>query len=222
MYCMLKWEVKPELRDAILMNWVVNRSGKPGHCLEMDLLQEHSNFWLEDMAQHKGKEFDEPFYHKVISPNVLEFLNLKEEMEDVVALKGQTKKHGVVDRANELRAVMKELRQEETNCYRAGRKAEAASDDFAKGIDVLRQKKIQDFLSKSTIFSDVVKMHEAGFDPTNSATLEDLGAEMDELDDVDELQGDERYHAQMVEVEGEIYTIEPSITEGKHNTSVQQ
>ncbi|KAF8965633.1 hypothetical protein BDZ97DRAFT_1658861 [Flammula alnicola] len=209
MYCMLKWEVKPELRDAILLNWVVNRAGKPGHCIEMDLLQEHSNFWLEDLAQHKGKEFDEPFYRQVISPNVQEFLGLKEEMEEVVALKVRSKMHGKTDTSNELKAVMKELRDEETNCYRAGRKqGEVVSDDFAKGMQVLRKNKIKDFLGKSTVFADVLKMHDINFDPADSSVLADLGMELiDELDSLEELEGDGRFHAQMVEIDGQIYTM---------------
>ena len=44
------------------MNWLVNISGQPGHFIELDLLQEHFNFWLEDIVQHKGKDFDDPFY----------------------------------------------------------------------------------------------------------------------------------------------------------------
>lgn len=83
--------------------------GVPGHFLKIDLLQEHSNFWLKDLAQHKGKEFDEPFYHQVVSPNVIEFLGLKNKMEEVVALKRQSKLHGVVGLDNELNAGMKKL-----------------------------------------------------------------------------------------------------------------
>jgi hypothetical protein len=81
------------MKAGIFQNWLVNTQGKPGHWIEMDLLQEHSNFWLKDMAQHKGKEFDDPFYRFVLSMNVHNFLRLKEEMEEVVALKHRTKKH---------------------------------------------------------------------------------------------------------------------------------
>ncbi|KAH7921726.1 hypothetical protein BV22DRAFT_1132056 [Leucogyrophana mollusca] len=62
LYCNFKWELLDDLKKAILDNWLVNPHGIPGLFVEMDLLQEHSNFWLEDMAQHKGKEFDDPYY----------------------------------------------------------------------------------------------------------------------------------------------------------------
>ncbi|KAI0054568.1 hypothetical protein BV25DRAFT_1843569 [Artomyces pyxidatus] len=46
-------------RNALFNNWLVNRQGKPGHFHELDLMQEHFNHWLEELAQHKGKEFDD-------------------------------------------------------------------------------------------------------------------------------------------------------------------
>ena len=61
LYCNFKWEFSPKMCDAILMHWVVNLHGKADMFIKMDLMQEHFNFWLEDMAQHKGKEFDELF-----------------------------------------------------------------------------------------------------------------------------------------------------------------
>ncbi|KAJ6582441.1 hypothetical protein B0H10DRAFT_1756651, partial [Mycena sp. CBHHK59/15] len=37
----------PKLREAYLMNWLANLSGKLLRFKEMDLLQEHQNFWLK-------------------------------------------------------------------------------------------------------------------------------------------------------------------------------
>lgn len=34
-------------REAWLVNWLANLSGKPDGFKEMDLLQEHQNFWLK-------------------------------------------------------------------------------------------------------------------------------------------------------------------------------
>ncbi|KDQ59624.1 hypothetical protein JAAARDRAFT_192126, partial [Jaapia argillacea MUCL 33604] len=65
LYCNFKWEFSPKLKEAILNNWLVNLHGLPGHFIPLDLMQEHANFWLEDMAQHKGKQFDDPFYRSI-------------------------------------------------------------------------------------------------------------------------------------------------------------
>nr|GAT50185.1 predicted protein [Mycena chlorophos] len=37
----------PKLRRAFLLNWLVNLSGHPNGFKELDLLQEHQNFWLK-------------------------------------------------------------------------------------------------------------------------------------------------------------------------------
>ncbi|KAF9233098.1 hypothetical protein BU15DRAFT_80456 [Melanogaster broomeanus] len=57
LYCNFKWEFPSALKTAIFNNWLVNPHGVAGLFIELDLLQEHSNFWLEEMAQHKGQEF---------------------------------------------------------------------------------------------------------------------------------------------------------------------
>ncbi|KAM6491642.1 hypothetical protein JOM56_012886, partial [Amanita muscaria] len=132
LYCNFKWEFSPALQQAILNNWLVNLHGKDGEWIEMDLMQEHFNFWLEDMAQHKGKDFDEPFYRSILSSNVHHFMQLKDEMEECVSLEGRRKRHSMPSTNNELRALMTHFRNLDVNKYRAGRdEGFHATDDFA-------------------------------------------------------------------------------------------
>ncbi|KAF8165833.1 hypothetical protein B0H34DRAFT_794172 [Crassisporium funariophilum] len=44
----------PVLRHAWLVNWLANLSGKEGGFKEMDLLQEHQNFWVKVIYNAKG------------------------------------------------------------------------------------------------------------------------------------------------------------------------
>ncbi|KAF8141068.1 hypothetical protein K438DRAFT_2114906 [Mycena galopus ATCC 62051] len=44
----------PKLREAYLMNWLANSSGKLLGFKEMDLLQEHKNFWLKVIYNAQG------------------------------------------------------------------------------------------------------------------------------------------------------------------------
>ncbi|KAJ7778871.1 hypothetical protein B0H14DRAFT_3587064 [Mycena olivaceomarginata] len=44
----------PKLREAYLMNWLANLTGKLLGFKEMDLLQEHQNFWLKIIYNAKG------------------------------------------------------------------------------------------------------------------------------------------------------------------------
>ncbi|KAF8058008.1 hypothetical protein FPV67DRAFT_540810 [Lyophyllum atratum] len=46
--------MKPELRNAWLMNWLANLTGKVNGFKEMDLLQEHQNFWAKIVYCAKG------------------------------------------------------------------------------------------------------------------------------------------------------------------------
>lgn len=160
LYCNFKWEFSPKLRHAILMNWVVNLHGEPGMFIEMDLMQEHFNFWLEDMAQHKGKEFEEPFYRWVLSVNVHHFLRLKDEMENVVFLKARMKKHSAPHLNNELKEIMKHLREAEANCRRPGRhEGFEAVDDFTKGLEILKKEKIRNFVMRTTVYLNILGLH---------------------------------------------------------------
>ena len=61
-YCNITFEYPEATRVALFNNWLVNLQGEPGHFHELDLMQEHFNFWLEELAQHKGKEFSDDWY----------------------------------------------------------------------------------------------------------------------------------------------------------------
>ncbi|KAF9528832.1 hypothetical protein CPB83DRAFT_929056 [Crepidotus variabilis] len=154
-YCNFKYEFSPALKDAVLKNWLVNLKGLPGHFLERDLMQEHHNFWLEDMAEHKGKEFDDDFYRNTLSMNVNHFLKLKDAMESTTLLQARTKRHGDVGHENELKAVMNKLQKDEVNYFRPGRNTGVeVTDAFRDGLHTLQNGKISDFLEKSSIFSN--------------------------------------------------------------------
>lgn len=55
LFCNFEWEFEEGLSSAIFMNWLMNTNGVADRLIEGDLMQEHFNFWLEDMGQHKGK-----------------------------------------------------------------------------------------------------------------------------------------------------------------------
>ncbi|KAG6836416.1 hypothetical protein H0H93_008157 [Arthromyces matolae] len=177
MYCNFKYEYSPKLRDAILMNWLVNLHGKPGMFIEMDLMQEHFNFWLEEMAQHKGKEFDEPFYRKVISTNVHHFLRLKDEMEAAVSLKERSKQHGEPHLNVELGELMKAFRKAQVNRRRPGRdEGFHGVDDFAAGVEILEKGRVTSFVARTMGYMDIMGIH-------SDSTVSDDLADEDEVEE---------------------------------------
>lgn len=138
MYCNVNFEYTDQVRRALFNNWLVNLYGKPGHFREIDHLQEEFNRWLEELAQMKGKDFDNPWYRDVLAMNVHHFLRLIEEMEKNVSLVPRTKKHKAPHLDNELREVMRICRRHDLHCHRPGRDYGFHSvNDYAAGYKVL-------------------------------------------------------------------------------------
>lgn len=92
-YCLLRYDASQDLRDSILNNWLVNVTGELGKWIGGDLLQEHYNRWLEDMAKKRGGDFDDNFYRNTLSPNVEHFLRIKEVIENAFDLTNRGKTH---------------------------------------------------------------------------------------------------------------------------------
>ena len=150
MFCKIHYELPDATRDALFNNWLVNLAGKPGHFLPLDLMQEHFNFWLEELAQHKGKEFDDEWYREVLSMHVHDFLRLKEELENVVEIKPRTKKHSEPHLDNELREAMRVFREHNLHSHHRGRDlGHHVADSRAKGVSILRDGKVADFVQTS-------------------------------------------------------------------------
>jgi len=61
-FCNLTYEYPSATQEALMRNWLVNLAREAGHFHELDLMQEHFNLWLEELAQHKGKEFGDTWY----------------------------------------------------------------------------------------------------------------------------------------------------------------
>ncbi|KAJ7488761.1 hypothetical protein B0H11DRAFT_1860327 [Mycena galericulata] len=55
LYALLEFECSPELKEALLNNWLINLSGEIGKWLEGDLMHEHYNKWLEDMVSRRDE-----------------------------------------------------------------------------------------------------------------------------------------------------------------------
>ncbi|KAA1479037.1 hypothetical protein DENSPDRAFT_788720 [Dentipellis sp. KUC8613] len=151
MYCKIEHEYPPATRHALFSNWLVNLTGKPGHFLPQDLMQEHFNFWLEEMAQHKGKEFDDPWYRDVLSMHVYHFLRLKEELAAVVQVAARSKSHTSPHLDNEFLAALRAMREHDVHRYHEGRDfGRHVEDDFARGIILLgKENKLDDYISGS-------------------------------------------------------------------------
>ena len=151
MYCNLEHEYPKVTRDALLNNWLVNTQGKPGHFLEMDLMQEHFNHWLEELAQHKGKEFDDEWYREVLSMHVHHFLRLIQEFETNVHLTPRSKRHGEPHLDNELHEVINLCRKWDLHIRCNGRDFGFHSvDNFDQGyLKLAAEGKLEQYIAKT-------------------------------------------------------------------------
>ena len=156
-YCLLRYEASQDLRDAILNNWLVNITGELGKWIEADLLQEHYNRWLEDMVKKRGGDFDDNFYRHTLSPNVDHFLRIKEEIENAFFLTSRGKSHTSSHLRDELRLLLALFMEENIHLFFTGRTlGHTAINQFNVGYWRLDTGKLDDFISKSTTFADVI------------------------------------------------------------------
>ncbi|KAJ7314636.1 hypothetical protein DFH08DRAFT_926962 [Mycena albidolilacea] len=58
--CNFLHEWSDNLRLTVLKNYLVNSTGKRGHWFELDLLQEHFNFWIKALFNSKSHDFHLP------------------------------------------------------------------------------------------------------------------------------------------------------------------
>jgi hypothetical protein len=156
LYCLFEFEATPELKDAILHNWVVNLTGKN---VPDDQMQEWHNKFHENMVPKHGGSFDDPFFRETISPNVNFFQRLKEEMEKAFGLTAHRKTHTSAAVTSEICALMAMYRRENVHLFCEGRcLGHKVKDLINNGYTTLEKAKMADFQQTSTERAEVLAM----------------------------------------------------------------
>jgi hypothetical protein len=117
MICTLELESSPALKDAILLNWLVNTEGLPGHFLERDLHQEHYNGELDESRDHNDAEWDGNLMRNVCSRNIHHFLRLKKEWGQGLGLSKKGGKHQAPHTKPEVRKLLQKYQDEELHLF---------------------------------------------------------------------------------------------------------
>ncbi|KAJ7886538.1 hypothetical protein B0H14DRAFT_3729305 [Mycena olivaceomarginata] len=150
LYALLEFECSPELKEALLNNWLINLTGELGKFLEGDLMQEWNNRWLSDFSGQRGGDYDDKFYRETIAPNVLHFLKIKENMESAFELKRRSKSHTSPHLRNETKILLQLYKDEELHSFRSGRSmGHAAVNQFDRGYQRLENGKLTEYLEHS-------------------------------------------------------------------------
>ncbi|KAJ7482617.1 hypothetical protein FB451DRAFT_1350610 [Mycena latifolia] len=108
-----------ELRHVILQNWLLNPTGKPNSFVEIDLVQEHLNFWIKKIykADGDGHSWD---WLALVSPCVDILRSLATQIHtDLGARQGS--KHTIPNLAADIAALMDSLDEHDVYRLQPGR-----------------------------------------------------------------------------------------------------
>jgi hypothetical protein len=152
MICTLELESSPALKDGILLNWLVNTEGLPGHFLEGDLHQEHYNGELDESRDHNDAEWDGNLMRNVCSRNIHHFLRLKKEWGQGLGLSKKGGKHQAPHTKPEVRKLLQKYQDEELHLFQRGRQYDDADvDNFSRGYNKLWGGGLQKWITETTM-----------------------------------------------------------------------
>ncbi|KIM45742.1 hypothetical protein M413DRAFT_24874 [Hebeloma cylindrosporum] len=128
-----------DLRYVITQNWLLNPTGKPNAFVEIDLVQEHLNFWVKKIYKADGDSHSWDWL-SLVSPciDVLRRLSTKLNVE-LGSRQGKT--HSVPDLQKDIHALMGVLKEHEVYVVKLGRGLDAndtpAPDILSAGLSAL-------------------------------------------------------------------------------------
>ena len=125
-------------REAILNNWLVNPSGKSGKWHELDLLQEHLNFWIKVFFNRRNSEFGSGFI-PTLSLNIPGFSHLHTFLADMLGISTTAGYHHKPSKVQDLILLTARYQQDDVFTFHPGRtQFFQAKDTFGLGMEKLR------------------------------------------------------------------------------------
>ncbi|KAG9093040.1 hypothetical protein FS749_015194 [Ceratobasidium sp. UAMH 11750] len=123
----------PALRDIVLNNWLINPTGKPNSHVELDLVQEHLNFWIKNAYKAHGSSASWEWL-ATISPCVDVLRTLTRGFQRTLG-DDQGVRHASADQTRTIDALMRSLAMNKVHMIKPGRKR--AEENGAPVVDVL-------------------------------------------------------------------------------------
>ncbi len=144
------FEFPPSLCTAILNNFLVNPSGRPGHWHELDLLQEHFNFWLKRLFNTKSLDFESSFLREVVGLNLSGFCDMRDFMFEIFGLRGPGKSHTDTDNYADINSLGDHYRRDGVLVFHVGREQPYhVENDYSLGYEKLQNGQLQTFLDRT-------------------------------------------------------------------------
>ncbi|CAK5272580.1 unnamed protein product [Mycena citricolor] len=157
--CNFLYEFPPELMEAVLNNYLVNTLGLPGHWLELDLLQEHHNFWIKRLFNSKSQDFDSKHLSEAVSLNIHGFSELRKSFPETFGLKPNSGIHAKSDTSSDINALGFHYQADNILRYIPGRNGHVVPNEFIVGRQILAGGKLAEFLERTTDPSKSRQVH---------------------------------------------------------------
>lgn len=136
----------------MLNNWLVNPSGKPGHWHDLDLLQEHHNYWIKILYNSRDAHFDSNFLRKAVSLNIIGFRHLRERLEKVLGVKPSFGSHTSPSKVADINLLAARHQEDNVFTYRPGRKQLTKTKDiFDAGVEKLQTGHLEIFKARTSV-----------------------------------------------------------------------
>jgi hypothetical protein len=148
--CNFLLEFPPALKTAILNNYLVNPSGLRGHWLELDLLQEHFNFWIKRLFNSKSHDFDARHLAEAVSLNISGFSALRDRFPGLFGAKKNSHHHTDAKKRDDIDALGVHYRHDKVLSFVSKRdQVYSVKDEFAAGYDILSGGQLRTFLDRT-------------------------------------------------------------------------
>ncbi|KAJ7306175.1 hypothetical protein DFH08DRAFT_976105 [Mycena albidolilacea] len=136
--------------NAILNNYLVNTTGLLGHWLELDLLQEHYDFWIKSLFNSKSHSFDSKHLSEAVSLNIHGFSAIRDQFPRVFGFKKNQGTHKNSDTTNDLNALGVHYREDQIMQYIPGRSSHVVPNEYYAGFNILDGGKLAELLERTT------------------------------------------------------------------------
>ncbi|KAH9912438.1 uncharacterized protein B0H18DRAFT_1054099 [Fomitopsis serialis] len=128
-----------ELRKIVLNNWLVNPTGRESSWVEVDLLQEHMNYWIKTIYKAHGSNASWEWL-AMVSPCIDILRRLSTQLNDSLGAK-QGSKHTSPSLERDITVLMQSLRQHRVYELEPGREIDddkaVVPDSYTLGLELL-------------------------------------------------------------------------------------
>ncbi|KAK1225472.1 hypothetical protein PQX77_011585 [Marasmius sp. AFHP31] len=140
-----------DLVEAILNNWLVNPSGKPGNWFELDLLQEHFNFWIKRLFNSKSHEFDSKHLSEAVSLNIVGFSRVRDTIPRMFGVKRNGSQHTDPKKTSDINRLGQHFVDNKILQFVHDREhmgPDLVPNEFSAGVNILRKGQLRTYLDR--------------------------------------------------------------------------